>query len=215
MDTPYVKPVKFKEFEVKQSKYEMVGKLPTRAIIVGPSGSGKTVLLQSMILDIYRGCFSRIYIFSPSIHVDYTWQPVKDFIKNDMKVEETDTDKFYYDHQDFEGLSNIINTQHKIVDYMKRHGHKKLYQILIIIDMADDPRFIRHSNLLYQLDIPGRHIAISTITSVQKYFCLAPIIRINATQLYVHKLRNYKDLESILEELSAIYPTNVLLDIYI
>ncbi len=98
---------------------------------------------------------------------------------------------------------------------MKRHGHKKLYQILIIIDdMADDPRFTRQSKLLHQLYIRGRHNAISTITSVQKYFCLAPIIRINATQLYVYKLRNYKDLESILEELSAIYPKSTLLDIY-
>ena len=63
-----------------------------------------------MILDIYRGCFSRIYIFSPSIHVDYTWLPVKEYISKKMKVEETDTDKFYYDHYDFEALSNIINT---------------------------------------------------------------------------------------------------------
>lgn len=215
MDIPDVKPVKFQDFEVKQSKYEMVGKLPTRAVIVGPSGSGKTVLLQSMILDIYRGLFSRIYCFSPSIHVDYTWQPVKDFIRNVMKVEETDTDKFYYDHYDFDALSNIINTQHKIIDYMKKHGHKKLHQILIIVDdMADDPRFTRQSKLLHQLYIRGRHNAISTITSVQKYFCLAPIIRINSTQLYVYKLRNYKDLESIVEELSAIYDKKTLLDIY-
>lgn len=215
MDIPDVKPVRFQEFEVKQSKYEMVGKLPTRAIICGPSGSGKTVLLQSMILDIYRGLFSRIYCFSPSIHVDYTWQPVKDYIKNVMKIEETDTDKFYYDHYDFEALNSIITTQHKIIDYMKKHGYKKLHQILIIVDdMADDPRFTRQSKLLHQLYIRGRHNAISTITSVQKYFCLAPIIRINSTQLYVYKLRNYKDLESILEELSAIYPKSTLLEIY-
>ena len=55
---------------------------------------------------------------------------------------------------------------------------------------------------------------ISTITSVQKYFCLAPIIRIKSTQLYVYKLRNYKDLESIIEELSAIYDKKALLDLY-
>ena len=132
-----------------------------------------------------------------------------------MKVEETDTDKFYYDHYDFEALSNIINTQHKIIDYMKKHGQKKLRQILIIVDdLADDPRFTRQSKLLHQLYIRGRHNAISTITSVQKYFCLAPIIRINSTQLYVYKLRNYKDLESIVEELSAIYNKKTLLEIY-
>ena len=66
-----------KEFEVKQSKYDVAGKLPIRSVIFGPSGSGKTVLLQSMILDIYRGCFSRIYIFSPSIEVDHTWGQLK------------------------------------------------------------------------------------------------------------------------------------------
>lgn len=184
-------------------------------MIVGPSGSGKTVLLQSMILDIYRGLFSRLYIFSPSIHVDYTWVPVKDFIKNEVKIEETDSDKFYYDHYQPDALMNIINTQNKIIDYMKKHGHKKLHQILIIVDdMADDPSFTRQSKLLHQLYIRGRHNAISTITSVQKYFCLAPIIRINSTQLYVYKLRNYKDLESIIEELSAIYDKSTLLKIY-
>ena len=79
---PKVEPIFTKEFEVKQSKYDVAGKLPIRSVILGPSGSGKTVLLQSMILDIYRGCFSRIYIFSPSIEVDHVWVPVKNtFLK--------------------------------------------------------------------------------------------------------------------------------------
>ena len=49
---PKVNPIHLKEFEVKQSKYDVAGKLPIRSVILGPSGSGKTVLLQSMILDI-------------------------------------------------------------------------------------------------------------------------------------------------------------------
>ena len=68
--TPKVEPIQVKEFTVKQSKYDVCGKLPIRSVILGPSGSGKTVLLQNMILDIYRDCFSRIFIFSPSIEVD-------------------------------------------------------------------------------------------------------------------------------------------------
>ena len=64
---PKVEPIHVKEFTVKQSKYEACGKLPIHSVILGPSGSGKTVLLQNMILDIYRDCFSRIFIFSPSI----------------------------------------------------------------------------------------------------------------------------------------------------
>ena len=38
---PKIEPIKVQEFVVKQSKYEMVGKLPTRAIVCAPSGGGK------------------------------------------------------------------------------------------------------------------------------------------------------------------------------
>ena len=79
---PKIHPIKVKEYESKQSEYEMVPKLPVRSIILGPSGSGKTILLQNMVLDIYRDCFNRIYIFSPSINVDSTWIPVKEYIEN-------------------------------------------------------------------------------------------------------------------------------------
>ena len=36
-----IEPKEMKEYTVKQSKYEVVGKLPIRSIILGPSGSGK------------------------------------------------------------------------------------------------------------------------------------------------------------------------------
>ena len=80
MNVPHIQPIKVTEYETKQSKYSHCGKLPIRSIVLGPSGSGKTVLLTNLILDIYKGCFSRIYIFSPSINVDQTWSPVKKYI---------------------------------------------------------------------------------------------------------------------------------------
>jgi len=89
MEAPIIKPYKTKEFDGKQSQYQHADKLPMRAIVLGPSGSGKTILLQNMILDVYRGAFARIYIFSPSIDVDYSWAPVKDYIDKVMKVRET------------------------------------------------------------------------------------------------------------------------------
>ena len=62
MNTPIVKPINVKEYDFKQSKYEVAPKLPASMIISAPSGSGKTILLQSLILDIYRNCFARIYL---------------------------------------------------------------------------------------------------------------------------------------------------------
>jgi hypothetical protein len=212
---PKIEPIKIQEFNVKQSKYDMVGKLPTRAIICAPSGGGKTVLLSNLILDIYTGCFSRIYIFSPSIDIDYTWIPAKKYIEEDMKATEADGERFYFSEYDPEALDKIIDSQRKVTDYMKKHKYKTLYQILIVIDdFADDPSFTRQSKLLHQLYVRGRHNSISTITSTQKYNVIAPIVRVNATQLYVFRLRNYKDLESIVEELSAVADKKTLLDIY-
>ncbi len=66
--TPTINQIALKEYGVKQSKYNIVGKLPIRSIFLAPSSSGKTVLIQNMILDIYRDLFERVYIFSPSVH---------------------------------------------------------------------------------------------------------------------------------------------------
>ena len=62
-----------------------------------------------MILDIYKGCFSRIYIWSPSIQVDSTWEPVKDYIRDHIKP--SDREKCYFDPYDPVELEQVINTK--------------------------------------------------------------------------------------------------------
>ena len=51
MEAVEIKPIKITDYQVKQSKYEICGKLPIRSILLGPSGSGKTILLQNMIMN--------------------------------------------------------------------------------------------------------------------------------------------------------------------
>ena len=46
---------------------------------------------------------------------------------------------------------------------------------------------------------------ISTITSTQVYKHISPTVRKNMTHLFIYRFINYGDLESIVEELSAIY----------
>ena len=55
---------------------------------------------------------------------------------------------------------------------------------------------------------------ISTITATQVYKGVSPVIRKSMTHLFIYRLRNYGDLESIVEELSAIYDKKTLLQIY-
>jgi len=214
MLAPKIQPIQLKEYNCKQSKYnDVVPKLPMRSMLVGPSGGGKTVLLTNMILDIYRDCFSRVYVWSPSINVDSTWKPVKEYIQNHIKP--NDREKCYFDSYEPSELEQVIKTQQKVIDYQKEQKHKDLYQILIVIDdFADDTNFTRKSTLLHQLYIRGRHYMISTITSTQVYKQISPIVRKNMTHLFIYRLRNYGDLESIVEELSAIYDKKTLLQIY-
>ena len=47
-----IEPIKVKEFTSKQSKFEVVSKLPLRDIILGPSGAGKGILISNIILTI-------------------------------------------------------------------------------------------------------------------------------------------------------------------
>jgi len=182
MSVPTITPIKVTEYETKQSKYPHCGKLPIRSIVLGPSGSGKTVLLTNLILDVYKGCFSRIYIFSPSINVDTTWSPVTKYIDEHELCGKDETCVF--DHYDPEELQKIIETQRKVVEFMKSKKKKKLYQILILVDdFADDPSFSRSSKLLHSLFTRGRHSMISTIVATQKFVAIHPIIRTNATEL--------------------------------
>ena len=93
-------------------------------MLVGPSGSGKTVLLTNMILDIYKGCFSRIYTWSPSIEADHTWKPIKDYIRDHIKP--GDKEKIYFDSYEASELEAVINTQKKVIEYQKEQKHKDL-----------------------------------------------------------------------------------------
>ena len=68
--------------------------------------------------------------------------------------------------------------------------------------------------MLHALFTRGRHSGISTIVSTQKFTALHPIIRVNATELFVFRLRNYKDLETFIEEVSALIDKKSLMEIY-
>ena len=122
-----------------------------------------------MTLDIYRGCFERVYIFSPSIHVDQTWEIVKQYLNSIINLKD-DEPELYYDSYDPESLQKIIDVQNRIVTYQKsKKETKRLFQILIIIDdFADDPQSSRQSKLLHALFTRGRHSCISTIVATQK-----------------------------------------------
>ena len=153
------------EYTSKQPRDPIVPRVPCTGIFLGPSKSGKTVALISAILDQYltaggESVFERIYIFSPSIEIDDSWKPVKEFIERRMGVN-TEREQVYFDKWDEGALRGIIEQQKKITRKTKELGFKKLYEILVVIDdFADQPELHRRTGdgALDTLFIRGRHM---------------------------------------------------------
>ena len=66
--------------------------------------------------------FSRNYIWSPSIEVDSTWEPAKDYTRDHIKP--SDREKCYFDAYDPSELEQIIKTQQKVIHYQKKKNIK-------------------------------------------------------------------------------------------
>ena len=116
------------EYTSKQPRDPIVPRVPCTGIFLGPSKSGKTVALISAILDQYmtsggESVFERIYIFSPSIEIDDSWKPVKEFIEHRMGVN-TEREQVYFDKWDEGALRGIIEQQKKITRKTKEMGQK-------------------------------------------------------------------------------------------
>ena len=75
-------------------------------------------------------------------------------------------------------------------------------------DFADDPALSLSSKLLHSLYVRTHHFDISSITTTQKFNAIHPIIRVNATELYVFSLCNMKDLEIFIDEVSVVLDKN-------
>ena len=118
-----------------------------------------------------------------------------------MKVD-AEKEQLYYEEHDPVALKKVIDTQHKVIDFQKKNKQKELFSILIVVDdFADDPKFVRYSNILHGLFTRGRHSAISCMLPTQKYIVLAPIIGLNASALFIFRLNNMNEVNSFIERI--------------
>jgi hypothetical protein len=85
---------------------------------------------------------------------------------------------------------------------------------LIIDDFAEDRVFMKYSKVLHGLYTTSRHFALSVITTTQKNNALAPIVRLNTSSLYIFKLKNMKEVDTFIEEQSALVDKKTLYEIY-
>jgi hypothetical protein len=219
MSVPHIAPAKgTRSFEFKQSRYKhLAGMNVLRSLVVGSSGSGKGVLLQSLVLDVFRDVFERVIVVSKTVRTDTNWEPVLRYIRKDLKVPEEE--ECFYEEFDPEVINGIIEQQKRIIDYEKAHGFKKLHQICIIVDdFAGDEGVMRgkRGEALKNLYLTGRHYGINLIVSVQKWRLASTVMRTQATSVFYFAARSMADLDGFLEESSALVPggKKTLMEIY-
>ena len=163
-----------------------------------------------MILGPYRGIFNEIHVFSPSVDIDSAWAPVKEFAQH---LEGSS----FHSEWDEGALRDIMERQREKIKKLKDAKTKKpLPQVLTIIDDFADRYDIMHnaSNILTTLFIRGRHFGSSCWLSSQKLTAIASVARVNFRFLLVWRLRNYREIEALMEELSALYPKQILHEFY-
>ncbi len=107
-----------------------------------------------------------------------------------MTVRSTADEPVYFEHSDPEDLANIPETQRKTTTLLKNEGDDKFFRIVITIDdFVDDPRFTRPSKILCVLYARRRRNMLSAMTVTQTNNAVHHIIRVNATNTYVYRLK--------------------------
>lgn len=184
---------------------------PSRLCAVAPGGQGKTTALVSLILDkcFFRGCFARIYIFSPSCGdgLDPVWDPVKKYIQEDLGVD-TDKEPCWFTDWDEAHVKGLVAQHAKIAAHCKENGHDP-YQALFVIDDHAESRSVMRmhdKSIICSLFLRGRHQSISTWISCQCYKLLDPVIRKNATAMLLWRCRAYPEIQAFTEELGGLTP---------
>ena len=180
-------------------------------MFLAPSGMGKTTTIVALLLGPYRECFTEIHVCSPSVEIDSAWDPVREFAK-------TLEASSFNSEWDEVALREILDRQRTTIRDLKLTKTKKpLPQILILIDDFADRGDLLHrtaGGILTTLCIRGRHLGISCWVSSQKLTAISTVARVNFRFMCVWRLRNRKELGSLLEELSALHPVPTLHRMY-
>ena len=85
---------------------------------------------------------------------------------------------------------------------------------IICDDLADNKSAVKGNELLNAIFLRGRHMGLSCILMTQRLRLVDVSVRVNSNALFVFRLRNFKDLEAILEEFSAMLNKKQLQEVY-
>ena len=192
--------------------------LPTNFLLAAGTASGKTQIILNIVLKYYSGMFQRVWIFSPSIFLDPQYKSLRDVLDKmtDQKREPTMFEEF-----SSKKVGEIMDDQRAIVESCRKRSVKPPQVCLILDDLGDSPDIVNSrkgaksgGSWLTTLACRSRHLCTTWICSVQKLNQAGLVIRANTRCLCVWRLRNFKEIESLCEEMSGYYDKKTVMDLY-
>ena len=179
--------------------------LPMKCLIVGKSElSGKSTMIGNLLLrpydaedvggkEFYKGDFKgeNIYIVNPSLHLDDKWV-------NIVRAKRIPDGNIYIEFDE-----DLLTELYKKLEeqYAEEVSQGKVHQKLIIFDDCAYSGDLKSKNhgILSKMIANGRHIALSTIITSQKYSSINTLVRENATALILFE-SSAKQVELIAED---------------
>lgn len=181
------------EPEIKQPPHAgIIPKAHFRWILSGPSKSGKSNLAKWSLDNYYKNpsnpnksWFDKIYLLSPTAHLDFMWANLKGLEHKDRISRPTP-----------ETLTKILNSQIKKItgssseSALKNISSKTLSRkkqsadkVLVIFDDAIAESKLINSPEFLKIFIQGRHYGISSMVMTQSYMRVPRSIRLQSTHL--------------------------------
>jgi hypothetical protein len=193
--------------------------LPTSFLLAAPTASGKTMIILNLLLRYYKGDFARIWIFSPSVKLDPQYEPLRRLLE---KMTDQTREPTIFEDLDQPTLGRLLSDQRRIVEQCRKDKTRPPQVAVVLDDLADRGDVlrsragggVRNGSWLVTLATRGRHMGVTWIISTQCLNLVGTVIRKNVRCMCVWRLRNYREIETLAEELSGAYDKETIMDLY-
>jgi hypothetical protein len=176
------------------------------------------MIILNLLLRYYKDQFARIWIFSPSIKLDPQYAPLRKHLE---KMTDQQKEPLMFEDMDQAALGKVLDEQRKITEECRKRKVKAPQVCVILDDMADRGDILQRrqggtsgGSWLVTLATRGRHFGVTWLISSLCLNVVGTVIRKNARRLCIWRLRNYKEIETLCEELSGVYDKNTILELY-
>jgi len=166
--------------------HPMLMKYFTNTLFIAPTGVGKTNLIINL-LDrprFYKNKFDKVILFSNTYHNDKIWKACKSIDEENVHVDYSD-----------EKLEEIVDEQRQAIE-----DNEPINTLIIFDDIIQ--QINKHSALINKLVMRNRHYYLTIWITTQKYSLVSPTIRNNISYYILFGIKNRKEKEFIINELS-------------